>query len=348
MRTAGGPVPVSVTKDGLAGSSGGPGTRVVCAVVLPSVWPKAALAATAAHAMATRRIGASTRLVKVKRGTMGSARRDLNVANEVANPARLSGLRSVPRDQPEVLPRGDHHVTRMQLAPAPGLRLAVHEDGLRGQEGLYIAAALHRARELEELTQPDHAAPDRYLSRHLGRRWRLGGGLCPARQLHAGALVQLQLAQAHGIRGDLHALVLAEELEGLIEREPACRYEAHEHVRGGGADVCEVLLLHGVHVQVVGPGVLADDHPLVHVLAGANEQRAALLEPEEGKARRLAEAIRPQRAGRACAQLAGPRFPALEDVVQDAGSARLGEELRAKADQAAGRNQILHPDPAGA
>src|SRR4051794_21273240 len=130
MRTAGGPVPVSVTKDGLAGSSGGPGTRGVCAVGLPSVWPKAALAATARHGRATGRIGASTRFVKVERETIGSARRDLNVANEAANPARLSGLRSVPPDEPELLPRGGHHVTRMQLAPAPGLRLAVHEDGL--------------------------------------------------------------------------------------------------------------------------------------------------------------------------------------------------------------------------
>ena len=42
-----------------------------------------------------------------------------------------------------------------------------------------------------------------------------------------------------------------------------------------------------------------------------------------------------------------PRLVALEDVVQDPRPACLGEELRAHADQAARRHEVLHPDPAG-
>ncbi len=55
-----------------------------------------------------------------------------------------------------------------------------------------------------------------------------------------------------------------------------------------------------------------------------------------------------QRAGRPGPDLAGPRLVALEDVVQQAGAAGLGEELGAEADQPARRDEVLHPDPAGA
>ena len=43
-----------------------------------------------------------------------------------------------------------------------------------------------------------------------------------------------------------------------------------------------------------------------------------------------------------------PGLPAVEHVVQQPGAAGLGEELGAKADQAAGRHQVVHPHPAGA
>ena len=61
-----------------------------------------------------------------------------------------------------------------------------------------------------------------------------------------------------------------------------------------------------------------------------------------------AGAVGDQRAGRAGAQLAEPRLVAVEDVVQDAGAAGLGEELGAEADQAAGGDEVVHPHPAGA
>ena len=55
-----------------------------------------------------------------------------------------------------------------------------------------------------------------------------------------------------------------------------------------------------------------------------------------------------ERAGRARAQLADPRLLAVEDVVQEPGAARLGEELGAEADQAARGDEVLHAHPAGA
>jgi len=38
----------------------------------------------------------------------------------------------------------------------------------------------------------------------------------------------------------------------------------------------------------------------------------------------------------------------MKDVVKDPSAARLGQELRAEADQASRRNEVLHPHPTGA
>ena len=61
-----------------------------------------------------------------------------------------------------------------------------------------------------------------------------------------------------------------------------------------------------------------------------------------------AAAVGDEAAGRPRAQLAVPRLPRLEDVVEDPGAARLGQELGAEADQPARRHEVLHPRPAGA
>ena len=104
--------------------------------------------------------------------------------------------------------------------------------------------------------------------------------------------------------------------------------------------------LRGVDVEVVGAGVLADDHALVDLLAGLDEERAALLQRVQGEGRRAPGAVGHERAGRARAQVARPRLPAVEDVVQEAGAAGLGEELGAEADQPARRDEVLHAHPA--
>ncbi len=59
-------------------------------------------------------------------------------------------------------------------------------------------------------------------------------------------------------------------------------------------------------------------------------------------------AIGDERARRPRAQLAEPGLVAIEDVVEHAGAARLGEELRAEPDEATGGDEVLHAHPAGA
>src|SRR4051812_19823928 len=169
-----------------------------------------------------------------------------------------------------------------------------------------------------------------------------------ARQLHALRLVQLDLPQAHRPRRDLDALVLADVLEGGVEGELLVGHEPHEDVGGRGADVREVLLLDGVDVEVLAARVLADDHALVDLLARADEQRPALLEVHQRELGGGAAAVGHQRAGGPGAQLAEPRLPAVEDRVHEPGAARLGEEPRAEADEAARGHGVVHPHPARA
>src|SRR6478609_6707768 len=160
--------------------------------------------------------------------------------------------------------------------------------------------------------------------------------------------VEVDLADAHGLRGDLHALVLAAELQGLLEGELARRHDLLEVVRAGGAHVGELLLLGDVDVHVVGTGVLADDHALVDLGARLGEQRAALLEVDHGAGRDRTGAVGHEGAAGAGGDGAEPRLVVLEDVVGDARATRLGEELGAEADEAAARHEELHADPAGA
>ena len=172
-------------------------------------------------------------------------------------------------------------------------------------------------------------------------------GRGPPGELHALGLRELGLPQPQRVGRDLDALVGAQELERTLERERARRDQADEDVGRGGADVGLVLLLGRVDVEVLGARVLAHDHPLVDLLAGADEEAAPVLEAVEGEARGGAGAVGDQGAGGAGAHLPGPRLPALEHVVQQAGAAGLGEELGAEADQAARGRQIVEAYPAG-
>ena len=166
----------------------------------------------------------------------------------------------------------------------------------------------------------------------------------------AGALraVQLDLAQANRLGRHLDALVVADELERLLERERARRDQPDQLVGRRGAHVGELLRLRRVHVEVFAARVLADDHSLVQLIGRLDEERAALLEVLDREAGRLSAAVGDEAARGARAHLAVPRLPALEDVVHDPGAARLGEELGAEADQAARGHEVLHARPAGA
>src|SRR5690606_8489208 len=106
----------------------------------------------------------------------------------------------------------------------------------------------------------------------------LPGLACPGGGLGALHLVEDDLADAHRLRGHLDALVVARELQGLLQREAPRRDEVLEGVGGGRPHVRLLLLPGDVDVHVTPAGALADDLPLVHGRARLDDEGAALLE----------------------------------------------------------------------
>src|SRR6478609_10626374 len=147
-------------------------------------------------------------------------------------------------------------------------------------------------------------------------------------------LAEDDLADPDRLGRDLDALVLAAELQRLLQAEPARGHQALEHLGAGGAHVGELLLLADVDVHVLRAGVLADDHALVDLGGRVEEHHAALLQVEHGVCRGHAGAVGDQRAVLAGLDLAVPRLVALEDVVGDAGAPGVGEELGPEPDEA--------------
>src|SRR4051794_37100717 len=129
----------------------------------------------------------------------------------------------------------------------------------------------------------------------IGACWRPSVGsilrASPSSCLDTCHRLEFDLAQPHGMRCDLDTLVLAHELEGLVQRELAGGYEPHQDVGGGRAHVGQVFFLHRIDVQVLRAGVFAHDHPFIDILAGLDEHRPALLQIEQGEARGLAATV---------------------------------------------------------
>ena len=96
-----------------------------------------------------------------------------------------------------------------------------------------------------------------------GRLARLRSTLGAASGARLGVWSRLTLRRRTLDGRDLDALVLGDELQGLLEGEGARRDQLLERLGRGRPDVVELLLLGGVDVHVVGAAVLADDHPLV-------------------------------------------------------------------------------------
>src|SRR5260221_12601536 len=90
------------------------------------------------------------------------------------------------------------------------------------------------------------------------RGFRLGGcGLGRALALRGGAGAfggrELDLAQANRLGRHLDALVVADELQRLLERERARRDQADQVVRAGSPHVRQLLRLRRVDVEGVAP-----------------------------------------------------------------------------------------------
>src|SRR5947208_2109132 len=94
-----------------------------------------------------------------------------------------------------------------------------------------------------------------------------------------------------------------------------------------------------------GPIVLADDHPLVDLDPGSDEQLGPLLQVEEPIGIARPGSIRDEDPGRPVGDLACPWTVALADLVEQGGPACLRQELAAVADQATNGQDVLEPDP---
>src|SRR2546430_9048959 len=88
-------------------------------------------------------------------------------------------------------------------------------------------------------------------------------------------LLQKALADADGGGRHLDQLVIGDELDRVLQRQLDGRREQDRIVLAGGADVGELLGLDRVHHQIVVAAVDPDDHALVELLAGSDEQPAA-------------------------------------------------------------------------
>src|SRR5664279_3367334 len=146
-------------------------------------------------------------------------------------------------------------------------------------------------------------------------------------------LVEDDLPDPDLLRRDLDTLVLAGELEGLLQGEVTRRHQVLEVVRGGLPHVGELLLLGDVDVHVLVAGVLTDDHALVHLLRRVDEEGAALLQVDHRERRQHTDAVRHERPVDAGLDRPGPRLVTLGDRGRDARAAGVGEELRAEADE---------------
>src|SRR5688500_11001904 len=82
-------------------------------------------------------------------------------------------------------------------------------------------------------------------------------------------------------RGHLDQLCTGDEFDGAFEGHLFGRLELDRVVGAGCANVRELLALGDVDFEVAGAGVLADDHALVDVDTGTDEELAALLEIPE-------------------------------------------------------------------
>src|SRR5581483_7009187 len=102
---------------------------------------------------------------------------------------------------------------------------------------------------------------------------------------------QDSLAQTDRFRCHFHQFVVGNKLERFFQRKIFHRHEAHRLVRSRRAHVRQLLFFDGVHVQVDGARVLANDHAFIDFRIRSNEKRAAFLQIEERVGRRFAHAI---------------------------------------------------------
>src|SRR6516225_10590976 len=137
---------------------------------------------------------------------------------------------------------------------------------------------------------PDHAG----LTPGLGSRAAAGPG----------GGVQFDLAHPHDLRSHLDAFVGRAELHGPLQVELERLGQCLDDVRGRGPDIGQLLLAGDVDVEILWARVDSDDHALVGVLAGFDEELPAIGELKQRERRDGAGPVGYQRPG-----VPGPDLP---------------------------------------
>ena len=122
------------------------------------------------------------------------------------------------------------------------------------------------------------------------------------------ALIRLQnfLSQPQRLWRDLHELVVGDEFDGLLQIQRAEGNQANCFIGGGCAHVGQLLLAHGVHIEIGIFRILADDHAFIEIDARADEQLSALLQTPQCIGGGNSAAIGDQRARQPVRNLALP------------------------------------------
>ena len=99
--------------------------------------------------------------------------------------------------------------------------------------------------------------------------------------LHALFVVENGLAHAQALGGDLQQLVVGQELQALLQAQLPGRHQAQGLVGPGGPHIGHLLLLADVDGDVLAGRGVAHDLACVDLLAGVDDQGAALLGVEQ-------------------------------------------------------------------
>src|SRR6266545_2179563 len=166
------------------------------------------------------------------------------------------------------------------------------------------------------------------------------GLLALSRETIAVLLGEHALADAVRQRRDLEKLVVRQEFDRVVEGQLAHAIELRGDVRVAAAHVREVLAAHNIHLEIAVADVLSDDHALIHLDAGADEELTALLGLVQAERRGRARFEGDERAEVSRLDRARVRAVTREERVHHALAARAREERLAETEQTACRDLV--------
>ena len=158
---------------------------------------------------------------------------------------------------------------------------------------------------------------------------------------------QLSLAESDRFGCHLHHLVVPDELERLLQGHGRRWREQDIVVPPGGPHVGELFHLAGVHVDIILPAVLADNHTLVDRITRGDEKLAPRLEVEQGIRHGVASPVGYNGAGETAREPTPVFFITQEVRAHNAGALGIGEKLVTIAYQPPRRYVELDSHPAG-